>query len=161
MSCLFCIFAAHIKIQMETLYSNSLLVAWHLLFVFSFILLFGKVPDRDIYRSYNRTRRIVGVALGLFAIQILLQWLFNFRENTPLHAAGLNLTCYYPCWMNHTSAGVESYATLPNMPWPWCAFGYRLRSTLPRASWREQPFSCLRACGSPLFSLGHTDIRCV
>lgn len=95
MSCLFCIFAAHIKIQMETLYYNSLLVAWPLLFVFSFILLFGKVPDRDIYRSYNRTRRIVGVALGLFAIQILLQWLFNFRENTPLHAAGLNLTCYY------------------------------------------------------------------
>ena len=80
---------------MEALYYNSLLVAWPLLFVFSFILLFGKVPDRDIYRGYNRTRRIVGVALGLFGIQILLQWLFNFRERTPLYAAGLNLTCFY------------------------------------------------------------------
>ena len=66
-----------------------------MLFIFSFILLFGKVPNKESYHYYNRTRKIVGAALGMFGLQIFLQWAFNLRKDAPLQAAGLNLTCYY------------------------------------------------------------------
>lgn len=79
----------------DIIYSNSLVIAWAILFIFAFVLFFGKVPQTDTYRSYNKTRKILAVALLFWGVQILLQWLFNFRTESPHIASALNITCYY------------------------------------------------------------------
>lgn len=81
--------------MLDSLYNNSLAIAWAVLFIFSFILLFGQVPKTEIYRSYNKTRKILAIAMFLWAVHILLQWLFNFRTEAPYIASALNITCYY------------------------------------------------------------------
>lgn len=79
----------------DIIYSNSLVIAWAILFIFAFILFFGKVPQTDVFRSYNRTRKILSVALALWGLHILLQLLFNFRTEAPHMATALNISCYY------------------------------------------------------------------
>ncbi len=79
----------------DIIYNNSLIIAWAVLFIFAFILFFGKVPHTDIYRSYNKTRKILAVAMFFWGVQIMLQWLFNFRTESPHIASALNITCYY------------------------------------------------------------------
>lgn len=79
----------------DIIYYNSLVIAWAVLFIFALVLFFGKVPQTDIYRSYNNTRKILAVAMFFWGVQILLQWLFNFRTESPHIASALNITCYY------------------------------------------------------------------
>lgn len=79
----------------DIIYYNSLVIAWAVLFIFAFVLFFGKVPQTDIYRSYNKTRKILAVAMFLWGVQILLQLLFNFRTESPHIASALNISCYY------------------------------------------------------------------
>lgn len=80
---------------MNDFYNYTLFAAWVLLLFFGSYLLIAAAPAKEAFRNYGRSRRILGVALLLFACQICLQWMFNFRENAPHIAAALNLTCYY------------------------------------------------------------------
>lgn len=80
---------------MNDFYNYTLFAAWVLLLFFGSYLLIAAAPPKEAFRNYGRSRRILGVALLLFACQICLQWMFNFRENAPHIAAALNLTCYY------------------------------------------------------------------
>ncbi len=75
-------------------YSYSLFAAWVLLFFFGIYLFWGKVPDKG-FDLYLRSRKILGVALFLFAVQVFVQWLFDFRGKNPQIASALNLTCFY------------------------------------------------------------------
>jgi AraC-like DNA-binding protein len=79
----------------DTIYNYSLIVAWAVLFIFAVVLFFGKVPESDAYKSYDRTRKILSVALFLWGVQVILQWVFNLREETPNIATALNISCYY------------------------------------------------------------------
>lgn len=79
----------------DIIYYNSLVIAWAVLFIFAFVLFFGKVPQTDIYRSYNKTRKILAVAMFFWGVQILLQLLFNLRTESPHIASALNISCYY------------------------------------------------------------------
>lgn len=79
----------------QIIYSDSLLVAWTMLFVFGICLMFTSVPNTAAYKNYLRSRTILGVALILFGVQIMLQWIFDFRGNAPHIATALNITCYY------------------------------------------------------------------
>lgn|SRR5574344_920056 len=79
----------------QTIYNNSLLAAWAILLAFGFCLIFGSAPKTVKYNNYLRSRTILGVALIFFAIQIMTQWLFDFRGNARHIATALNITCYY------------------------------------------------------------------
>lgn len=79
----------------ETLYNYSLIVAWTILFIFGSSLLMAKVPTQKAYDNYNRSRRIIGLALILFGVQVLLQWLFEFRTSAPHIATAMNITIFY------------------------------------------------------------------
>lgn len=79
----------------DIIYSNSLAIAWVVLFIFAFVLFFGKVPQTDIFRPYNRTRKILSVALALWGVHILLQLHFNFRTEAPHIATALCISLYY------------------------------------------------------------------
>jgi len=81
--------------MIDNLYTGALLVGWSLLFVFGGYFLLGKIPDKRIFDTYKRSRRILGVALLFFGLQVFLQWAFNFRTRSPHIAAALNLSCFY------------------------------------------------------------------
>lgn len=81
--------------MIEIFYNYALFAAWILLFFFGTDLLTIIIPKTTTYRYYNRSRKILGVALLLFGVQILLQWVFDFRSEMPWIAASLNLSCYY------------------------------------------------------------------
>lgn len=78
----------------DKLYSYSLFAAWVLLTFFGSSMLFSKVPD-DISKGYICSRRILGVAFYCFALQIFVQWMFEFRETRQMVASALNFTCFY------------------------------------------------------------------
>lgn len=79
----------------DALYNYSLLVAWIILFTFGSSLLLAKTPKKEVYFCYNRSRWILGAALLLFGVQVLLQWIFEFRTSTPYIATALNITVFY------------------------------------------------------------------
>ncbi|MDD3108423.1 MAG: helix-turn-helix domain-containing protein [Alistipes sp.] len=81
--------------MLDSLYYNSLLIAWAVLLILSFVLFAGKVPQTQRFRAYNKTRKLLAVSLFFWSVQILLQWIFNFREEAPHIASALNITCYY------------------------------------------------------------------
>lgn len=76
-------------------YKYTLFAACVLLFFFGTDLLTIIVPKTTTYRYYNRSRKILGIALLLFGVQVLLQWVFDLRSEMPWIAASLNLSCYY------------------------------------------------------------------
>lgn len=79
----------------DAIYNYSLLVAWIILFTLGNSLLWAKTPKKEMYFSYNRSRRILGVALVLFGVQVLLQWIFEFRTSAPHIATAMNITIFY------------------------------------------------------------------
>lgn len=81
----------------DKIYNYSLVIAWAVLFIFAFVLFFEKVPKSNAYKSYDRTKKILSVALFIWGAQVLLQWLFNFRDEAPNVATALNISCYYMC----------------------------------------------------------------
>jgi AraC-like DNA-binding protein len=84
----------YIKQMVHQLYSYSLFSACVLLLFFGGSLLFGKVP-RKFTGGYGRARKILGVAFYFFALEIFLQWKFEFREWNPIVASALSFTCFY------------------------------------------------------------------
>lgn len=81
--------------MIDTIYNYSLVVGWIILFTLGTCLLMAKTTKKDVYHTYHRSRRIMGVAFLLYGLQILLQWIFEFRTSAPHIAAALNITCFY------------------------------------------------------------------
>src|SRR5574344_1353942 len=79
----------------KILYNNSLFAAWVILFIFGLCLICASAPRTAKYKNYLRSRTILGVALILFGIQIMVQWMFDFRGSARHIATALNITCYY------------------------------------------------------------------
>lgn len=79
---------------MDSLYRDSLFAAWVLLSFFGTRLLFLKIEGNNL-ALYNRSSRLLGLAMFAFAIEIFLQWLFDFRSWAPCIATALVLTCFY------------------------------------------------------------------
>lgn len=79
----------------KILYNNSLFAAWVILFIFGLCLICASAPRTAKYKNYLRSRTILGVALILFGIQIMVQWLFDFRGSARHIATALNISCYY------------------------------------------------------------------
>lgn len=79
----------------DYIYNNSLGVAWVALFIFGSCLLMAKNPKNGKKHPYMHSRKILGAAFIIFGIQIMLQWIFDFRGWAWQIAAALNLSCIY------------------------------------------------------------------
>lgn len=79
---------------MQELYKDSLFAAWVLLTFFGCNMLLGKLPWKSA-EGYGRSRKLLGIAFLCFAVQIFIQWRFEFREWNPMVASALNFSCFY------------------------------------------------------------------
>lgn len=78
-------------------YSDSLLLGWAFLFFFGFYLLFAIADKSEQVANYNRARKILGLALIIWGVQVLIHWFFKCRESNVLIAAAVNLSIYFFC----------------------------------------------------------------
>lgn len=86
------------------IYSYSLCVALPLMLFFGFSFLFSKTPDKNIFNNYLRSRRIMGVALLLLAVNYSMHFFFEIRYLNPNAAILMNLTTYFLCYWLFSSA---------------------------------------------------------
>lgn len=77
------------------LYHDMILAGWLTALVLGICLLFCRVPNRPVYLSYLRSRRILGSAYLIFAVCIAQFTFFNLRATAPNIAVALPLSYYY------------------------------------------------------------------
>ncbi len=80
---------------MERFYFDTLLLAWAFTLYFGIYFIFGKVPKKEIFSLYERSRKVLGIGLIIYGVHMFLQWKLNFRTNAPHLATALNLSCLY------------------------------------------------------------------
>lgn len=82
------------------LYEHSLLCALVLMLFFGIYFIVAKVPDKPIYTSYIRSRRIMGVALLVLAANYTVHIVCNVRLWHINAAILMNLSTYFiSCWL--------------------------------------------------------------
>lgn len=82
------------------LYALSLSAALALLLFFALYLIFGLVPDKPIFRNYLRSRRVIGCALLLLAVNYTIHLTMQLRFTYTDMAICMNLSTYYLCaWL--------------------------------------------------------------
>lgn len=81
--------------MIEEYYRTIQLIVWVLLLITGSYLLIGKVSNKPIFKSYRRSRKIMGLAFLVYCAQFFLQWKFNVRDNFPLIASAMNVTFFY------------------------------------------------------------------
>ena len=90
---------------METsIYNYSLCIALTLMLWFGFYFLFAKTPNKPIYDNYLRSRRIMGVAVLLLALNYSVHFFFGIRFKNANAAILMNLTTYFICYWLFGSA---------------------------------------------------------
>lgn len=86
------------------IYDYSLCGALVLLLFFGTYFLAGRTPDKPIFYNYIRSRRIMGVALLVLAVNYAVHWFFEPRFSYPGAAILMNLSTYYLCVFLFSSA---------------------------------------------------------
>lgn len=81
--------------MVQNLYSHSLLTAWVMLFIFSVCLFCARSEKRKPGKVYILAKDILGAALLIFGVEILLQWIYDFRGTAPQIATALNISTFY------------------------------------------------------------------
>lgn len=77
------------------IYHYSLCVSLTLLLVFSFRFLFGKLPDKQIFRQYRISRMLMGIALLDLAANYSVHLFLTPRLAAPINAILMNLCTYW------------------------------------------------------------------
>lgn len=77
------------------IYNYSLCFTLSLLFFFSGYFIFGRTPDKPIFKNYVRSRRVIGIALFLLGVNYTVHLLCNLRFRNPNAAILMNLSTYY------------------------------------------------------------------
>ena len=88
----------------HTLYSYSLCIALPLMLFFGFSFLFSKTPDKAIFENYLRSRRLMGAALLLLAVNYSVHFFFEIRYLNLNAAILMNLSTYFLCYWLFSSA---------------------------------------------------------
>ena len=86
------------------LYSYSLCIALPLMLFFGFYFLFAKAPEKGIFENYLRSRRIMGIALLLLAVNYSVHFFFGIRFKNVDAAILMNLSTYFLCYWLFSSA---------------------------------------------------------
>lgn len=87
-----------------SLYSYSLIFALPLMLFFGVYLLLFKMPEKSIFRNYLRSRRIMGVAMLLLAVNYSVHFFFGIRFKNADAAILMNLSTYFLCYWLFSSA---------------------------------------------------------
>lgn len=87
-----------------SIYNYSLCIALTLMLWFGFYFLFAKTPNKPIYSNYLRSRRIMGVAVLLLALNYSVHFFFAIRFKNANAAILMNLTTYFICYWLFGSA---------------------------------------------------------
>lgn len=87
-----------------SIYNYSLCIALTLMLWFGFNFLFAKVPNKPIYDIYLRSRRIMGVAILLLALNYSVHFFFGIRFKNANAAILMNLSTYFICYWLFGSA---------------------------------------------------------
>lgn len=87
-----------------SVYSYSLCIALPLMLFFGFYFLFAETPEKDIFRNYLCSRRIMGVALLLLAANYSVHFFFGIRFKNANAAILMNLSTYFLCYFLFSSA---------------------------------------------------------
>ena len=77
------------------IYQYSLCVSLTLLLFFSFRFLFGKLPDKQIFRQYRISRMLMGIALLDLAANYSVHLFLTPRLAAPINAILMNLCTYW------------------------------------------------------------------
>lgn len=77
------------------IYQYSLCVSLTLLLFFSFRFLFGKLPDKQIFRQYRISRMLMGIALLDLAANYSVHLFLTPRLSAPINAILMNLCTYW------------------------------------------------------------------
>lgn len=77
------------------IYQYSLCVSLTLLLFFSFRFLFGKLPDKKIFRQYRISRMLMGIALLDLAANYSVHLFLTPRLAAPINAILMNLCTYW------------------------------------------------------------------
>lgn len=86
------------------IYSYSLCTALPLMLFFGVYFLFAKTPEKDIFRNYLCSRRIMGIALFLLAANYSAHFFFGIRFKYANAAILMNLSTYFLCYFLFSSA---------------------------------------------------------
>lgn len=87
-----------------SIYSYSLCIALPLMLFFGFYFLFAETPEKDIFRNYLCSRRIMGVALLLLAANYSVHFFSGIRFKNANAAILMNLSTYFLCYFLFSSA---------------------------------------------------------
>lgn len=81
--------------MLENIYHDIILSGWVVAVILGLCLLLSKVRDCPVYRTYIRSKRILGVAYIIFGAAISQFSFFDLRINAPNIAVALPLSYYY------------------------------------------------------------------
>ncbi len=86
------------------LYEYSLCIALPLMIFFGAYFLLAPTPDKAIFANYLRSRRIMGCALLLLAVNHAVHFFFEVRLRDVHAAILMNLSTYFLCYWLFSSA---------------------------------------------------------
>ena len=86
------------------IYEYSLALALPLMIFFGIYLFFGRTPDRAAFGNYLRSRRIMGAALLLLALNYSVHLFCEIRFVDADAAILMNLSTYFLCYWLFSSA---------------------------------------------------------
>lgn len=81
--------------MIEEIYHDVILAGWVTALILGICLLCFRVPDRPVFKTYMRSRRILAAAYIIFGICIAQFSIFNLRVTSPYIAIALQLSYYY------------------------------------------------------------------
>lgn len=85
-------------------YNCSLCVALPLMLFFGFYFLLAGTPDKAVFKTYLRSRRVMGAALLLLAANYAAHLLTGVRFRDADAAIAMNLSTYFLCYWLFSSA---------------------------------------------------------
>lgn len=88
----------------SSLYSYSLCIALPLMVFFDLYFILAKTPEKAIFGNYLRSRRIMGAAILILAVNYSAHFFFGIRFKNANAAILLNLSTYFLCYWLFSSA---------------------------------------------------------
>lgn len=88
----------------NSLYDYSLCITIPLMLFFSIYFWFGRTPDKVIFGTYRKSRRLMAIAILLLTANYLAHYILKLRFVDPVSAILMNLTTYFLCYWVFTSA---------------------------------------------------------
>ncbi len=84
-----------VNLHMQSLYYNSILAGGVATGVLALCLFLVRTPEVELYRSYRRSKILLGMGYAVFSIGIFSFVLFPLRSCYPMICPAVNLTYYF------------------------------------------------------------------